>query len=208
MKTTYFIALLLLVRVVCAQPKDCRIADILFVTDWSASMSGNEHFISEAFEAILDTIDLSEDGVKIGFISFNSETYINSHITSNTQSLYDIAGELRNKRVSGSTQASQSLLFSDSLFFKSESERGYRPMRILVFISDGMIDDHDASLDLFCYLKQQGIIVIGVQITDGYYTDESYFKKFFVPIVSGERFYFPSDYERLRETLLQINFCL
>jgi len=50
----------------------CLKMDIVLVGDLSGSCQGNEKFIGDAFISIIEKLEIGEDNVKVGIVTFNS----------------------------------------------------------------------------------------------------------------------------------------
>src|SRR6185369_13881362 len=65
----------------------CLKLDIMLIGDMSGSVQGNEQFVYNALSTFASRFELSEEGVKIGAITFDSSPKLISPLTANKQQL-------------------------------------------------------------------------------------------------------------------------
>lgn len=83
-----FVAVLLLLSgMSMKEDAGCLQLDIILIADLSGSVKGFEPFISNALNAFTNKFDLDEEGIEIGAIVFNTNSYLLSEITSNKKEL-------------------------------------------------------------------------------------------------------------------------
>ena len=85
MKKLITIALLLLYGVTAKS--QCAKIDIVIITDLSGSVGGNEYLIREALDGFIGGLELDDNGIKVGIITFNYTATLLHKLSSNKGSL-------------------------------------------------------------------------------------------------------------------------
>jgi len=172
--------------------------DLILVGDISGSVQGNERFISDAFVSFVDKFELSEEGIKIGIVLFNSNVYVINELSDNKEELMKSALSIRTLHADNNTFLSEGLI-SSLQEFSNNGRIGYRKM--IVLVTDGAADDKVKSRQIVNQLNALGIEVCGILIASGSADPE------FMKMTCGSC-YVESDYENLTKELLKLDVCL
>lgn len=195
MKTLLFTLLLALTSF---KTPSCLQLDLILVGDISYSVRGNEKFISDAFVSFIDRFELSEDGIQIGMILFNNGPYIISNLSSDKESLKNEGLKIRTLLSDNGTKLFPALEASLQEFMT----HGYKNHRkIIIIVSDGVIDDKQETIKTVNKLNQLGIQVCGILINTGG-SDPVFLKRI------CNDCYSESDYESLGKELEKLGICL
>src|SRR5580765_7016118 len=116
----------------------CLQMDLILIGDFSASVSGNEVYISEAFQSFARKLQVSPDGIQIGVIAFNSDTYLISPLNDDPYDLNSRIITLRQFESNSTTNLSAALLSATELLTKGRDVR-----KMIIIVSDGDVDSKD-----------------------------------------------------------------
>ncbi len=154
----------------------------------------------------MDGLVLSEDGLKIGLVTFSDSAVIEQHLTSNQSKALETIFDLRSKKGSGLTDM-QEALEQSILEFSSRREHGCGRQyadKIAIIISDG---DPQFKDDVY-RLSQEAQLELGMRIFTVLISGPAYVNEDFLKSISSEDSYFKTDYEGLKSLLEQLDLCL
>lgn len=135
-------------------PAQCLKMDVMLVGDLSASVIGNEHFIVEAFEALISKTEMSEEGIRIGVITFNTSVYRFSELTGNKSTALRATERIAGTRAGGTTNMSEALRVSLSSMMQDRPDAS----KLIVLVSDGVpTDPRHSFYNRFSNKKSSGI---------------------------------------------------
>lgn len=199
MKTIILILTLLLTSSFNTNDDGCLQLDIMLVADISSSVNGSENFINEALTAFVTRFDLSEDGIKIGFIKFCSAPFLMNSLTTNKYSLFKSISTIKLESSYGTTN------MSGALFLAADELMQYgRPStkKIVIVISDGEPDRIDETREAALLLKAFGeTSICGVFVAGNIGKD-------LMKEISSPYCYVESDYNNLVNELKKLDICL
>lgn len=176
---------------------NCLQLDLILIGDLSGSVQGKENFVSEAFFSLIEENDIDEN-FKVGIIIFNDDPTLISILSSDSERLKKDVLSIRTRRALGGTILSTTLQMS-LIQFMNYGNVNHKKMIILV--TDGSIDDkYETSLTIM-KLKQLGVIICGVMISDGVSNVE------FFKLACGEC-YVESNYANLIQEIKKLDVCL
>lgn len=173
----------------------CLQIDILIVGDFSGSVDGYEGYVKKSFLTLLNKFELSEETVKIGVVTFASEAYLDSQLSTNKQSLQVAIGNIFHS--SGSTNMVDGLQLAVNELVNN-GRPGYR--KIIILVSDGQPDYKFGVKQICDQLQSFDIKVYGMLITSNGYDEE------FMKSISSV--YLKTDYESLSEKIKKLDICL
>ena len=189
----------LLLSILLLPQPSCVKMEIILVGDMSGSVQGKESFITSAFVSFVSKMSMSEDGIRMGVISFNSSATLRSSLTGKKE---DVVAALSGGWVAGhETNLNEALYLAVDEFSKSRPDA----TKILILISDGLPDSPAESLLISQQMAAFGINVFGVFVST--WNDEKG-EAFLQRFVSNPAFYVRSDYEGLVEQLKKLDVCL
>ena len=182
----------------------CLKADILLISDWSGSISGYEHFICSALEAFVYGFDLSEYDIKIGLITFADSAYLEVPLTSNQRTLKSKLSLMSKEGAGGGTNMYSALEVMIKEFKVPSKGHGRKQAeKIAIIISDGATFYEDKVERLASLARTEyEIKIFTININDDESTNAALLKK-----IASEDCYFYTNYEHLKELLLQFTFC-
>lgn len=176
----------------------CLQLDIVIVGDLSGSVQGSEKFVSDAFQAFSSKLEVSEEAVKIGVVVFNSVAYMIQPLTSDKTILGKKVGSIASFEASGSTNMLSAFgMAIDDLV--QNGRKGFR--KIIIMVSDGAVDNSDATLLVAQQIKAANISICGVLILDGTVDHE------FMKVISSEYCYTEANYGNLIKELEKLDMC-
>lgn len=196
MKYIFFILLLLLNGSFTSKP-GCAKLDIIIVADISGSVDGSEDYLNNAIISFIDGIDISEDGIRIGVVSFNDDSWLELKLTGD-HDYFDSNFKRLNAPNAAGTHLSTGLFTAMNEF--ETSGRKDIP-KLIIVISDGDIQDHDEVVNYARNISVEGVVMCGLMIKDGN-SDDSIFKE----IMGG--CYFETDFQSLIKDIQKIDICL
>jgi len=145
----------------------CLSADIVFLADCSSSLEHRWEFIPAYFLDFIDDVTLSKEGVKVSIVSFSVCTETILYPASDKKEAKKGHKDLKEKGkfLGGSTFLSLAMKRSKDLLDYSESER-MNPSnhKIIIIISDGVIDDMDSVLVDSQKLRKQGVQIYAIKV--------------------------------------------
>jgi Mg-chelatase subunit ChlD len=178
----------------------CLQIDIMLLGDFSQSVNGHEKFVSGAFNAFAKRFELSEDGVKIGAIIFDSDAILISPLTSDELFLHNQLDSLTYYYEANGTTNMLGALHVAMDQFVDNGRVGYR--KIIIVISDGQPDISSRVLELARQIKSLNIGICGVLVLANNNSSE------FMREVSSDFCYVETDYENLILELKKLEICM
>lgn len=194
----YLLAILLLGSM---KQDPCMQMDIILLLDYSGSIDGNEGFVREAVQDFVKGYELSEQGIKIGVITFSDYTNTISPLISDRSELLKRICVLDNFGGSGSTHMIRGLEVAEKEFYTS-GRLGFK--RVIIIISDGDVNSgggKEETLKVAEGLKKFGFKICSVLIQNKDSEPE------FMQALSNEC-YVETKYSDLRKELLKLQPCL
>lgn len=207
--------LILLCSMSMKEEAGCLQLDIILIADLSGSVRGFEPFVSNALNAFTDKFDLDEEGIEIGAIVFNTNSYLLSRITSNKKELDTKLKSMAFITAIGDTNMLLALQMAIDEFM-AHGRRGFS--KIIVIVSDGVPSDSEKTAE---QIKGIGITVCGVFI-DNTPTEKNKDDEYsgygnthtvnndstFMKTISSPGLYVKSNYQGLVDELGKLDVCL
>ena len=196
MKKLITIALLLLYGVTAKS--QCAKIDIVIITDLSGSVGGNEYLIREALDGFIGGLELDDNGIKVGIITFNYTATLLHKLSSNKGSLLNSTEYAR--YADGGT-------YMENAFIKAGEELALNgrldSKKVIIIISDGSPSSPSRALHELNNLKYMFFpTIFGILIKTGE-TNEPFMKS-----ISSEGCYLETRWESLLKSLNEMNLCL
>lgn len=218
MITKLLYSLVLLTVLVTIQPDQaqqlqaqCLKMDIMLVGDMSSSVQDNEQFIADAFDALTNKLELSDDGIRIGLITFNTGHHIWTPQTSNKGAvLFHIDNAIRNTRAGGETYMTDALMAAMTLL--SNGTRDENTLKLIIIVSDGQPNSPSDAITVANQIKSlPGYAIFGVLVIDEEYSNTYYQHSIeddskFMEAISTV--YVRTNYEALAQTIRDMDICL
>ena len=194
----YLIAILFLL-ISLHSYSQCIKIDIILVADKSGSMYGHGTELKKAVTKFTDRFDLSENGIKIGIISFASDVQILTSLTSDQSKINNAIHAIAPITTLGSTNLTDALSITESMFIRyGRSDAA----RIVVIVSDGAPNNPDLAYDVAQRLQiLDRASICGVFID----TNDSE-KEYFQSLCTGDCFA-EATYNDIAEKLYNLNIC-
>lgn len=184
----------------------CIEADILFVADWSESLLDNEYFVVSAIQDCFDSLDIADNGIRMGIVTFSEYARLHQPITGNRSVLKHSIYALSEKSASGGTLFHPPFVEARQEFKRSAENRGKQVLKLLVFISDGKVyspsDQFDA-LAVADELKAEGVYIYSILVLCKE-TDPALMQQ----ISTGNGFFFTARYSELISVVRKLEKCL
>ncbi len=177
---------------------DCLELDIMLVGDYSGSIKGNEQFIAEAFTSFSSQFKLSETGINIGVVTFGSDAYLVSPLTSSQETL-DSGLDIMSRMVcDGSTNMISALQLASIQLSKG------RPnvQDVIIIVSDGYPDHATETITIAEQIKQLQHVMICTILVNGTSIDEKMLQDL------SSNCYVRSDYLQLSNEIKELDLCL
>ena len=175
----------------------CLKMDLILLGDLSGSCQGKEGFIGDAFISIIEKVEMGEDNVKVGIVTFNSWIGVHTPLTGDKNEAINGALSVKSKNANYNTAIWIGLEEAMKQLY-SESSRNTRKM--IVLITDAQDDNPEQTRKMVQKLNGLGILLAGVLI-DNNSTNEDFMKEI-CP------YYIKSDYEQLSEQIKQLDLCM
>ncbi len=177
----------------------CNNLDIMVLADYSGSVLGNEKFVHQAIYSFGNKLDISEDNVNLGIITFNSYTDLLCPLSSDKTEVMDKIEIMSNFVPKGTTDLGSALYGAfDEL--SNKGRENYK--KIIIVICDGAPDYPQPVQEIASNLKDIGIQIYTILINSRTSNSEYMYK-----LASPNSFY-NTDFPGLTKTLEQINLCL
>src|SRR6476620_4888200 len=132
----------------------CLKMDIVLLGDLSGSCQGNEKFIGDAFISIIEKLEMGEENVKIGIVTFNSFANVHSPLTSSKSQALQAAFSVKTTAANYSTAIWVGLDEAQKQLF-SEHARNVRKM--IVIVTDAQDDNFEMTRKEVNKIKALGI---------------------------------------------------
>ena len=194
---TVFLGLFLLFSSFKEEKQGCLQMDLILIADMSASVQEKEVFISNALIAFIKDFELSEEGVKIGIITFNERTYIISPLSKDKETLLNKASSIGGANFN--TNFNNALLVAYRELNGENSRKDYKKM--IIIITDGDVENKDETKKIVQQLRNENISICGIMIEN---IDSQ--EEFMNSICNG--CYLKSDYKELVRQLLNLDICV
>lgn len=178
---------------------NCLQMDIMIVGDFSASIHGHERFVNESFIAFANQFDLSENGIKIGIVAFNSDAVLVSPLTSKKDTLLNGINRWMDNIQIGSTNMHEGMRLAMHQF-ATNGQILHRKM--IIIISDGLPNSVDNVLNYAEAIKNSNIDICSVLIIAKNNNPE------FMKKISTNYCYVESSYENLIYELKKLDICM
>lgn len=185
--------------------QNCLVADIVIATDWSGSIAGNEKFLVNALYYFIKTTYLSENGVRMGLVSFGTSAEIDARITADRSELENELSYMLSKKADGVTNLSDALRISMSELrsFDFGGNARAHSKKILIIISDGEPDDRLGAIELAKEAKSEGIQIFTISVYGASRIDHECLRS-----LASEQSYFESNFFSLREVFDRLGICI
>lgn len=194
--TTMFPINVILSLLLFFQPNvGCLEADIIILADVSMSIDGYEVFLNTAIVSFIDGLQITENGIRVGIISFAGSADVVVPITGDPDVVDD---KFKKFKPAGTTDMASGLMEVKNEF-RLNGREGYQ--KIVVIISDGDTKNIDECIAMVDAMMAENIMVCGVLILN----DDS--KDGFMARISGTC-YLRSAYQNLIVELNRLDFCL
>lgn len=140
--------------------QNCFEADIMILVDFSGSERGNEDLLAGAAQLFVNELNVSEQHIRIGLITFSS---YHENVSGLIGDRMDLSNEIRMMAAVG---ASGSTYLNDALLAAGTVLRNERMVpKIIIIVSDGEIGDMDESFVTSVILKGSfPLAIFAVQI--------------------------------------------
>jgi uncharacterized protein with von Willebrand factor type A (vWA) domain len=189
---------LLIILLVATVPKSrCGQMDIILMVDLSGSVTGHKQYVHSALYAFVDGFSLSDKGVRMSLITFNSNADVRYPLGSDKTALKNAVDNLPDPE--GGTHMYKAFEKAGIEF----DERGTNTTRIIILISDGSPMYVPQTIEIAKQLKQvYGATIFGVLIRT-YDTNEEIMTE-----ISSNNCYVATSYKALSYELSKLNLCL
>jgi len=147
-------------------PLGCLRADILFIMDWSGTLKAHETKMAGIIAGFNTYFTLAPDGVKIGVVTFAKFPVQYTEITADPNTVDVTASMLATTPAYGESKLYPALAAAPGLFAASRIERNFDALRVVIIVTDGLVDDSFLCRQLTGDLKKQGTIVCVIGIGD------------------------------------------
>lgn len=155
-----FLTLLFLLFASYQAKTQCLNADIMILIDWSGSEQGNETKLVTAAGLFVSEMDISEQQIRAGVMTFSYDPIGIVDLTSNKDYLLNGIGNLLLDNADGGTEIDNALKESGQILNNKRYVR-----KIIIIISDGDIDDIDEGIETARLLKNTlPLTIFAVQI--------------------------------------------
>lgn len=176
----------------------CLEMDIMLVGDFSFSVQGNEKFVVDAIQSFSDRFKLSETGVNIGIVTFNSDVYLTSPLSQDNADINRSIESLRSVACSGTTNMTEALQVAANELTKGRSG----VMKSIILISDGRPNSPSSTIqtaDMIKNLMRYTICTVLIDMDD---SDEG------VLIGISSNCYVSTNFNSLSDELKKLDVCL
>lgn len=187
----------------------CLVADIVFVADFSGSMAKYSNLVSDAFKEFSANLDISEEGIRVGFVSFTGNVYLDLVLTGDENEVINFENKLTFRESGGSTELAPALAMAKQVFLSLDENRFSSSKKVIVFISDGQTSGADYTADSISAITESwelrklgvDVYVIDPQTIDSH-------PMLLHMIATTDDHYIASDYASLAEAIKKLNFCM
>jgi len=176
----------------------CLKVDLLLIGDMSPSVDGNQKQMAQAFSEFINKYELSDDGIRMGIVTFNSGARTNCALTSDKKKLIRCSDSIATQRTAGNTYMEEA--FNTALDqFSSNIRRNAK--RMMIVVSDGAVDHDMLCLMIAKSIKNNGIKICSVLILDNTPRPD------FMKDISSDC-YLETDYGSLHDEMAKLNVCI
>lgn len=179
----------------------CLQMDLILLADFSKSIRGQEQFIVDAMSAFVNKFDLSENGLKIGIVVFNTYTYTISRLTTDKKDLLEKLKALSKNQGNYGTEMSKGFEACNLELFSETARPTYR--KLIIIITDGDPDSEDVkdAYHVATKIKNMGVGICGVMVQD------SSSRPTFLDSICLKNCYVEADYNSLVDELRKFDVC-
>lgn len=176
----------------------CAKIDIIVLVDMSHSVKGHDGYIRNAVHSFADDLDLDEEGVRLGVITFNSYANIIHPLDANKEKLLQDIRYINDAMVYGTTLMDYAIKKATMEY----EERGrVESGKILIIISDGNPNYEDAVIGEMTEIRNiYNPTVFGIMIKSD--EENEIFMKSIVDV------YIETNFEMLVNEIKRLNLCL
>lgn len=197
-------------------PIGCLKLDIMILADRSTSVSGKEQFIHDAVYTFIDKFELAEEGIKIGLITFANSARVESHLTSEKDTLKMKCSVISPHSAMGSTNLSHAF----ELTVEEMVVNGRQGvMKMIILITDGEPDNKAEAAGHASLLKSMpGTLIWGILVTkmeDNSSPFIMYMPNYvsnygaeYLKSISSPNCFIESDYNNLVNQVKKLDICL
>ncbi len=180
--------------------ESCIKADLIILADQSGSVYMDNGYVYKAISSFVSRFELEEEGLKMAFITFNSDISIKYHLGANRDSLMKAVHSINYTIPTGNTRLFEALLASINEF----NVYGRTDInRIVVIISDGAPDDTYSAIEAAKQLKLMYNCKIYGILVKSTLTNEPFMQQ-----LSSKGCYLETNYTSLIENLEKLDICL
>lgn len=190
--------------------KGCLEADIILAVDWSGSVSAKREYMLQAIYAYSRSFLLSEDGIKLGVLSFGDETSSPALLTADTTVIDHGILQLMDDSLNHATRCDDVPTYASVLFAQSKQERGKSPQRkFLIVISDGDVRGKDVvSQEFRAFAEREGVLICTIRLEGKVDDIDIEAAESFMSQIAYPNYAFRSSYYELRQFLVTLNLCM
>lgn len=177
----------------------CAKLDIMLIADISGSVNGYQNYIHDALFEFANQLDLDENGIRIGLMTFNDEIKILHNLDDNKSALIKAIGTIKSSEPNGSTYLWPAL--DQCLDQYVRYGRG-KAKWIAIIVTDGNPAQPYEVIHQAGKLKHLGVTIFGVMVQS---------KEENVSVleqISSPNCYVSTNYELLSEELRKLDICL
>ncbi len=177
----------------------CAKIDVVFLIDMSASVKGNEAFMTKALNAFVSKFPLNEEGIKLSIITFSHGAKSYLPLTADSVKARQAIYEFSRTPTQTNTDLNSGLQRAQ---MEIEDNGRDDVTKMIIVISDGDVDLPDESLYITELIKQSiyiNICSIFINGSDG--------RAFMKRIATGSC-YSEASYETLHKVLKELDLCI
>lgn len=175
--------------------KGCLEMDVVLLVDVSGSVKGYEYYIHNALNTLVDKVELSEDGINIGAVTFSNQGWVICPLTDNKALLKEKFVNIISNE--GGTQMGNGIFVAVNELMNGR--RGVQKM--LIILSDGAVDNSADVKTMTTMLKTSGVKICSVLIIT------STIDKQLMKDISSNC-YLESSYENLNKEIEKLDICI
>lgn len=172
--------------------------DIMILADMSGSVQFYQDFVSEATQAFINRFELSDNGVRIGLVTFSTDAVLVSEVSTNKALLINQAKGITNKEAIGYTNLSSALQIAAVELMNNRASP-----KMIIVITDGNPDDINKSR-----MIAQGLRDLNQITVCGVLVNNSIAKGNFLNELCTHGCYTETNYSALASELEKMNICL
>lgn len=181
------------------RPAGCLKLDVVLVGDYSSSVHGQELFVTEAFQAFADKLELGEEQVRLGAVIFAEDAQPVIPLTGDTARWRAGMLHLRTQTADGGgTDLSSGLQLAGAMLLNDRKEA----TKLIVLVSDGEHNRGGSPEQVAQFLRQTNVLIASITIVDSF--DGG---KHLMHSVASEGLYHETSYDNLLTVLKQLDTC-